>query len=130
MITIGYTTALIRAGHDGQTDRSGLPFHQHPERVLQYLLERWPDATADEQHAALLHDVLEDTEFTAIGLRCVGYPVSCLEIVCEVTRSPQERLPYLDWVQAIVDRGNLSAIRVKWADNRDNRDPAGDVRPA
>ena len=98
---IANTVTVMCAAHYGQVDMAGMPYQEHPERVLHRMLARWPDATVDEQHAALLHDVLADTSITEADLRRLGY----------------------SWVQVIADSGVVSAIRVKWAENRDNADP-------
>ena len=46
--------------HDGQTRLSGEPFVEHPLQTALYLAELQLDASA--LSAALLHDVIEDTE--------------------------------------------------------------------
>jgi len=53
--------------HKGQVRRSGEPYLSHPLEVTAYLADMKLDRTT--LVAALLHDVLEDTETTAAGLR-------------------------------------------------------------
>ena len=43
---------------------TGKPYICHPEHVLEILCEYIPEATVDMCAAALLHDVVEDTEIT------------------------------------------------------------------
>ncbi len=120
--TLQETLALVRRAHKGQVDKAGRPYHEHLERVLARMMERWPNAMLAEQHAALLHDILEDTKITAEDLEGYGYSSHEISIVQAVTR-PRNSQSYLEWIQALADRNFVSAIMVKWADNRDNADP-------
>ena len=122
MPTLDDTLALMRRAHAGQVDMAGRPYHEHPERVLSRMLERWPDAMYYEKHAALLHDVLEDTDVSAKELRRLGYSPFDVEIVEALTK-PAGDVPYLKWIQLLADSNFISALKVKWADNRDNADP-------
>ncbi len=124
MITLDDTRALMRRAHAGQMDKAGMPYHEHPERVLARLLERWPETLLqDEQHAALLHDVLEDTAVTAPELRKLGYSSHTVKIVQAVTK-PKNRPPYLKWIQSLADSEFIAPILIKWSDCCDNADPA------
>jgi (p)ppGpp synthase/HD superfamily hydrolase len=116
------TLNLAKRLHGGQVDRGGRPYWRHLENVARALVERWPDATKSEIQAALLHDALEDTSATAADLRTQGIPADVIAIVQRLTRDPT--VPYQDFIRSIAASGNLSAIRVKLADNADNSDPA------
>jgi guanosine-3',5'-bis(diphosphate) 3'-pyrophosphohydrolase len=61
--------AYVFAGqaHKGQVRRSGEPYLSHPIEVTNYLADMRLDKTT--LVAALLHDVLEDTDMTADGVR-------------------------------------------------------------
>ncbi len=61
--------AYVFAGraHKGQTRRSGEPYLSHPLEVTYYLAGMRLDRTS--LVAALLHDVIEDTEVTVAGIR-------------------------------------------------------------
>ncbi len=54
---------FARMAHEGQKRNSGEPYIQHPLEVAKILITLHPDE--DSIIAALLHDVLEDTEHTA-----------------------------------------------------------------
>lgn len=110
---------MIRA-HDGQIDKSGKPYWLHPLRVM---LRLGPRATEAERHAALLHDVVEDTPVTLEDLRAQGYPDEVLEIVRLVSRDKAKQT-YRQYINCIVSSGNRSAMRVKLADLNDNSSPA------
>ena len=55
------TIEFIRRAHAGQVDKGGQPYHLHPMAVAELLP---PESDEDEYLAALLHDVLEDTDVT------------------------------------------------------------------
>jgi len=111
------TLAFVTDQFQGVTDKAGVPYWTHCQRVA----ERLMDPTEDERLAALLHDVVEDTAITLEDLRARGYAPAVVEIVRLVTRD--RSLEYLDWVRTIIASGNRSAMKVKLADNQDNADP-------
>jgi len=106
--------------HAGQVDKVGHPYIAHLERVVHHLKSRWPDATSDEIAAAWLHDSLEDTTATRESLLEAGVSPAAVGIIETVTRP--ENKEYLAWIADIAAHGGISAIRVKLADNQDNRD--------
>jgi len=122
------TLSVAMRFHSGQVDKAGQPYWKHLDRVAQLLIDMWPDATKTEVQAALLHDVIEDTSATPDSLRALKIPGDVVRIVQMLSRDEgsyfREGLIYLEWIQAIADAGDVSAIRVKLADNADNRDPS------
>ena len=98
--------------HEGQLDRCGIPYVTHPL----HLAEQMPDE--DCTVAALLHDVVEDTDFSLEDLRRMGFPPRALEAVALLTHDPAE--PYLDYVARL--KQNPVARTVKLADLRHNSD--------
>lgn len=114
--------ALAERLHAGQVDKAGAPYITHLARVAGILKRRWPDATADEIAAAWLHDSLEDAEATEASLLAAGVSPETIRIVRAVTRP--EGSDYLDWIGALAASRDVSVLRVKLADNEDNRDPA------
>jgi len=117
--TIDETIAFIQKAHAGQTDKGGHDYWRHPVSVMNRLPN---DATESERHAALLHDVLEDTEFTAEDLQALGYTDDVIRTVELLSRPPG--LTYMEWIRSLAVSGNRAAIRIKIADNEDNSDPA------
>lgn len=121
-MTIGPdAAALAKRLHDGQFDKAGEPYFGHLERVVANLLRRWPDASQDEIAAAWLHDVIEDCAITAQDLHELGASQETCRIVAAVTRPAGS--DYLAWIGALARSGDRSALRVKLADNEDNRAP-------
>lgn len=110
--------------HHGQVDKAGAPYWMHLERVARRLVERFPDATKAQLQAALLHDAIEDAGVTPDDLRGAGIEEEAIAAIQLVSRNLDPDGPYLDWIRRIVATGNVTAIRVKLADNLDNSDPA------
>lgn len=105
---------IARAAHDGQTDKAGMPYAEHPARVARRV--------ADDLHAvatAWLHDVLEDSAVTAVDLLAHGIPERVVAAVQALTRrAEQTSADYYATVAA-----DPLALRVKFADLADNCDP-------
>ncbi|MCL2394022.1 MAG: HD domain-containing protein [Acidimicrobiaceae bacterium] len=104
---------IARRAHDGQTDKAGHPYIEHPARVAARLTD--PELRA----AAWLHDVVEDTDWTADRLLEAGMPDRVVETVVAVTRLPgQDDDAYYAQVAA-----SGEGTAVKQADIADNADP-------
>lgn len=114
--------ALAARLHRGQSDKAGAPYVEHLARVAAILVRRWPEASEAERAAAWLHDCLEDTEASEESLSAAGVPAEAVRIVRAVTRP--EGSDYLAWIAALAESGDVPVLRVKLADNEDNRDPA------
>jgi (p)ppGpp synthase/HD superfamily hydrolase len=130
--TIAETIEFIKVAHAGVFDKIGKPYWEHPVRVMNNL---GPDAADDEKKAALLHDVIEDTKYTARDLLIAGFGWPVVEAVILLSRvepSPGavkffDRKPgkptYHEFIDSIAKSGNKIAIKVKIADLMDNLDP-------
>lgn len=119
MPTIPETIEYMKKAHEGQMTKGGDPYWTHPLAVMELLPA---DATEDERHAALLHDVIEDCGVTVADLQAAGYSQRTIDIVTLVTR-PSGPMTYLEWIMSIAALGDIGAIRVKLADNRHNAQP-------
>ena len=93
--------------HEGQVDRSGLPYLLHPVIVADQV-----EGGELEICAALLHDVVEDTDWTLEGLREAGFPAEVTDSLALLTH--EEGVPYLDYVARL--KPNPIARAVKLAD--------------
>jgi (p)ppGpp synthase/HD superfamily hydrolase len=116
--TIESTIEFIKSAHAGQLDKAGVAYWHHPVSVMKRL---GVDAPDDYKLAALLHDVIEDTKYSAADLQALGYNERVVEAVLQLTKL--EEIPYLDNIERIAASGNEIAIAVKIADNEDNLDP-------
>ena len=117
---LGDSIEIMRRAHEGQLDKCGRPYYLHPLRVAMRLLH----CTAAERHAALLHDVVEDTLVTMDDLRQMAYSGEVLDLVDLLTRRKPEGESHNEYVERIVQSGNVQALRVKLADVYDNMSPA------
>ena len=98
--------------HDGQLDKSGIPYVNHPLHLAEQM------ETEDETVVALLHDVMEDCGKTPDDLRALGISERAVEALVLLTH--EQGVPYLDYVRAIKD--NPLAVTVKLADLQHNSD--------
>lgn len=124
---IGATVRVMKALHDGQTDRQGRAYWTHPYRVM---LRCQGYANLDIAQTALLHDVLEDCSINSKYLCDLGFSVRVVDSVRVLTRtkpphyrelSEREQLRcYNEYIDSIVRSGNRVAATVKLADLADN----------
>ena len=102
--------------HEGQTRSSGQPYIIHPLAVAFILLDLGMDT--DTICAAILHDVVEDTDITIEELIIEGFPKEVIDAIELMTHS--DSVPYLDYVKII--KNNPIARKVKLADLMHNSD--------
>jgi len=103
---------IATEAHKWQVDKGGKPYIGHPLRVA----ERCTDIRA--KIVAVLHDVLEDTEWTVEGLQEEGFPQEITDALVGVTRPEEES--YDDFI--IRAGKNPISRAVKIADLEDNMD--------
>jgi (p)ppGpp synthase/HD superfamily hydrolase len=117
---LGQSIEIMVKAHEGQLDKCGRPYYLHPLRVAMRLAH----CTPAERHAALLHDVVEDTALTLEDLRAMGYGEDVLNLVDILTRRMPEGESHRLYLERIVASRNPQALRVKLADLLDNMSPA------
>ena len=122
--SVKFTHAFMIGAHAGQKDKAGKPYYLHPERVERLLHELFDDVGAKERHVALLHDTVEDTAVTFAYLRSLGYSEGILHSLRLVTKMADDKRSYTAFINDICASGDTCAIKVKLADNADNRSPA------
>ena len=103
---------LCFAAHKDQVDKSGMPYVFHPFHLAEQMTDEATTVTA------LLHDVVEDTDYTLNDLRAMGFPEAAVDAIAMMTHDP--KVPYLDYVAKI--KTNPVARAVKLADLRHNSD--------
>ena len=103
---------LCFEAHKNQVDKSGMPYVFHPFHVAEQMTD---EATTI---VALLHDVVEDTDYTLEDLAAEGFGKDILEAVALMTHD--DDVPYLDYVAKLKD--NPIARAVKLADLAHNSD--------
>lgn len=117
MRTLLDTRGFARKVHEGQVDKQGRPYHEHALAVASLL----PDGSDEIMlHAAMLHDVLEDTDVTKEDLHNLGYSSHVIDIIDTVTRKSEET--YVEFISRIAASRSSKAIKVKIADLTHNTD--------
>lgn len=104
--------ALCFKAHRDQTDKSGMPYVFHPFHLAEQMTD---EATCT---VALLHDLVEDTEYTLTDLGEMGFTPEVIEAIGLMTHSADT--PYMDYV-ARLKENHITRV-VKLADLRHNSD--------
>lgn len=112
MLTLAQVDALAEAAHRGQVDLEGEPYVEHVRAVAEALRPLGEEL----EMAGLLHDILEDTAWTADGLLGAGVPPQVVTTVVAVTKV--RGLGYEEMIRRIT-RDRAAAL-VKIADNAHN----------
>ena len=103
---------LCFEAHKDQKDKSGIPYVFHPIHLAEQMTSE--KATI----VALLHDVIEDTEYTISDLAKEGFDDEVLDAISLMTHD--DNVKYMDYVREIGK--NPIAKEVKLADLRHNSD--------
>ena len=98
--------------HAGQFDKCGVPYVFHPLHVAEGMTNEKSCC------AALLHDVMEDTDITAEQLREMGIPIDVMFALQLLTHAPD--VDYFDYVRNM--KHNAIAREVKLGDLAHNSD--------
>lgn len=103
---------LCYEAHKNQKDKGGMPYVFHPFHLAEQM------TTEETAIAALLHDVVEDTEITLDDIAEMGFPSSVIDALALLTHKGS--IQYMDYVAKI--KSNPIALAVKLADLRHNSD--------
>ena len=103
---------LCFKAHKDQLDKSGLPYVFHPFHLAEQM------DGEDAVCTALLHDVMEDSDYTEENLRNAGFSEEILEALKLLTH--EEGVPYMEYIRKLSK--NPLARAVKLADLRHNSD--------
>ena len=99
--------------HAGVTDKGGKAYILHPISVMMRC------ETDDEKIVAILHDVVEDTDWTFEALREEGFTETIIEALKTVTKHSEDE-DYDEFIQRSLK--NEIGRKVKIADLRENLD--------
>lgn len=113
MNLLEHAIAIALDVHSGQKDRYGRPYILHPLHVMLQV------ESEEEMTAAVLHDVVEDSEMTLDDLRAQGFPEEILAAVDLLTHD-KSAMSYDDYVRRL--KPNPIARRIKLADLQHNMD--------
>lgn len=121
--TLPDAVALAEFAHRNQQDKAGLPYIDHPKRVLANVQAM--GARPFVQMAAVLHDVTEDTAFTLDMLADLGFSDAVVNLVALVDKNSylleSGKVDLDAYYEGI--RRNPDAQMIKAADIRDNTAP-------
>ncbi|MFJ7269441.1 HD domain-containing protein [Streptomyces sp. NPDC099050] len=106
---------MADCAHAGQVDKIGVPYIEHVRAVAAGLAPFGDQLVM----AGLLHDIIEDTDWTAERLRDAGIPERVISAVEAVTN--QKGVPYEEKIRRIMT--NSDATLVKISDNAHNSHP-------
>jgi (p)ppGpp synthase/HD superfamily hydrolase len=103
----------VKDKHNGQVDKSGVPYIWHLIRVARRV------KSTDEKILALLHDVVEDTDTSFDEVRKIGASEEIINALRLLTH--EKGVDYEEYVKGISK--NSLAKTVKLADLADNSNP-------
>lgn len=103
---------LCFEAHKNQYDKSGMPYVFHPFHLAEQM------TTEETTVVALLHDVVEDTDYTIADLTEMGFPKAITDAIGLMTH--EKGVDYFEYVAAIKE--NPIAKAVKIADLTHNSD--------
>ncbi len=103
---------LCFEAHKNQVDKTGLPYVFHPFHLAEQMTDELSTI------CALLHDVVEDTDYTFDDLKNMGFPQAVIDVLQLLTH--KDGVPYMEYVERL--SVNPTAKQVKLADLRHNSD--------
>ena len=113
MSTLKRAIQIATEAHKGQFDKAGREYIGHPIRVMEM------GKTEDEKIVGLLHDVIEDSDWTFERLEAEGFSQEVINALRCVTKT-SENENYDDFIDRV--KKNSLATAVKINDLTDNMD--------
>ena len=113
MSTLLIAIEIATQAHQGQFDKSGKDYIGHPLRVMEM------GRTEEEKIAGVLHDVVEDSNWTFEALEAEGFSQEIIAAMKCVTKL-SENENYDDFIDRV--KKNPLAVAVKINDLTDNMD--------
>ena len=113
MSTLERAIEIATEAHRGQFDKAGNDYIDHPLRVMA------AGKTTEEKIVGVLHDVVEDTDWTFEQLAAEGFSSEVIEALQCVTKLSDTE-PYDKFIARV--KTNKLAIAVKLNDLTDNMD--------
>jgi (p)ppGpp synthase/HD superfamily hydrolase len=112
MSSLEQAIEIAVSAHKGQKDKADKPYILHPLRLM------FKMDSENEMIVAVLHDIVEDTEWTFEKLISEGFNEEVINAVRLLTHD--KKVPYKKYIEAI--KTNKTALKVKLADLEDNMD--------
>ena len=111
MATLERAIEVARQAHAGQVDKGGADYIGHPLRVMERC------ETEEQKIVGLLHDVIEDSDWTIEMLEEEGYIPDIIDALKCLTK-PSEDENYDDFIARVMT--NPLAVKVKLYDLEEN----------
>ena len=108
----GKAMRIAYEAHHGQVDKSGIPYIFHPIHLAEQMTDELTTV------CALLHDVVEDSDYTFADLEAMEFPHRVIEVLALLTH--EDGVAYMDYVRKIAT--DPVAKQVKIADLQHNSD--------
>lgn len=112
MSTLDKAILIAGQAHQNQKDRYAKPYILHPIRLMMKV------KSGTGKIVAILHDVVEDSDWTLGNLRAEGFSAEIIAAIDCLTKRENE--PYFDYIERT--KTNHIAQIVKLADLEDNMD--------
>lgn len=113
MSTLERAIEIATEAHRGQLDKAGNEYIGHPLRVMA------AGKTTDEKIVGVLHDVVEDSDWTFERLSAEGFSAEVIAALRCVTKLSEDE-PYDKFIARV--KSNPLAVAVKLNDLSDNMD--------
>ena len=113
MSTLRRAIEIATEAHRGQKDKAGNDYIEHPLRVME------AGRTMEEKITGVLHDVVEDSDWTFAMLEAEGFSKEIVDALRCVTKLSESE-PYDKFITRI--KKNPLAVSVKLNDLSDNMD--------
>lgn len=113
MSTLERAIEIAVNAHKGQKDKSGAPYILHLIRVME------KGKSEVEKICGILHDLVEDTQWTFEGLKKEGFSKEIIEVLKLITKESEDE-DYTRFINRVIT--NSTATSVKINDLRDNMD--------
>ena len=113
MATLQRAIEIARQAHSGQLDKAGKDYIDHPLRVME------KGTTEEEKIVGVLHDVVEDSEWTFEMLQAEGFTAEVIDALKCVTKLSEDE-DYDHFIDRVLT--NPLAVKVKLHDLEDNMD--------
>lgn len=106
---------IAKEAHKGQVDKAGNEYIDHPLRVMIAV------DSVSEKIVGVLHDVIEDTDWTFERLEAEGFTAEIIEALKCVTKLSEDE-PYDAFIERVKTNPLAMAVKIKdLADNMDIR---------
>jgi (p)ppGpp synthase/HD superfamily hydrolase len=112
MATLERAIEIARQAHAGQVDKGGADYIGHPLRVMEKC------ETEEEKIVGILHDVVEDSDWTFEMLEAEGFTDEIIDALRCITKQSDE--DYDTFISRVMNRP--LSLKVKLYDLEDNMD--------